>query len=50
MLKEPVATIKKFPLLQAGPNTLQQNEYGDLADLLARYSEDRSKYSPEKEK
>ncbi|XP_012535497.3 uncharacterized protein LOC105836186 [Monomorium pharaonis] len=27
--------------VQAGPNTLQQNEYGGLADLLARYWEDR---------
>ncbi|XP_011162397.1 orcokinin peptides type A [Solenopsis invicta] len=28
--------------VQAGPNMLQQNEYGGLADLLARYWEDRS--------
>lgn len=27
--------------VQTGPNTLQQNEYGGLADLLARYWEDR---------
>ncbi|XP_018050555.1 PREDICTED: orcokinin peptides type A-like isoform X2 [Atta colombica] len=28
--------------LQAGQNTLQQNEYGGLADLLARYMEGQS--------
>ncbi|KYN06447.1 hypothetical protein ALC62_02521 [Cyphomyrmex costatus] len=27
--------------IQTGPNTLQQNEYGGLVDLLARYMEDQ---------
>lgn len=40
--------LKSFLWLQAGPNTLQQNEYGGLADLLARYWEDRSKYTSRK--
>lgn len=35
--------------LQTGPNTLQQNEYGGVVDFLARYLEDRSKYSPIRE-